>query len=386
MKAMLVMNTALFLGLSLSLCAQDVTRGLAGKKQPLAPRYSINFTEGEAVAGVGAIPVIRLPFECSEDGTVFLSTLQTLNGGSPPANLAPHALSMLLISVSPNNEAHSFPLNNVPNLYDIRQVDDYPSISTVVFLLEAASEEKKEKRTDLGDDGQQIDAMVNVAPRHAFLVLFGRDGKYSRTVQVDDSFEISHIGLFPTGTYLAYGYDRIDHSPKLALLKEDGTLLKYLESPKGAMPDSAVRQEENSAAFVVSPTQFIGHAHSIYVLQNRTDLPILEVDESGGVRAIKPMLRSGLKIDMLIASDLNLYGRMSNANDGSIFEFDENSGNVLKRFDAKKDQSGAGIACVHDNKFVSFRQTEGKLVPLSGSAAPASIDGSDDTNVGVSSH
>ena len=376
MRSILVMNTALLVGLSLPLCAQSVPKNIAAKEQQSAPKYSIDFIEGEPVAGIGAIHAFSMPLECSSDGTLFVSAVQSLNAGSPPANLAPFQPPMLMISVSPTNEAHSFPLNNIPDLSDITQVADYPTDSSVVFLLSAASEDKKEKRTYVGSDGQRNETTVNTAPHHFFLVLFGRDGTYSKTIQVEDPFEITRIGQFPTGMYLAYGYDRTDHSPKLALLKEDGTLLKYLEAPKGGTPESAVRQPKSSGAFFVSPTQFAGQAHSIYLLQNKTDSPILEVSESGAVRVIKPKLRDGLKIDMLIPSDQNLYGRMSDTKDGSIFEFDENNGDVLKRFDAKKDQSGRDIACVHDNKFLSFKQVQGRLIPLSGNAVPASDEGS----------
>src|SRR6185437_8364133 len=110
-----------------------------------------------------------------------------------------------------------------------------------------------------------------------------------------------------------------------------------------------------SGAFFVSPTQFAGQAHSIYLLQNKTDSPILEVSESGAVRVIKPKLRDGLKIDMLIPSDQNLYGRMSDTKDGSIFEFDENNGDVLKRFDAKKGSVWYGY-CLRARQQISFLQ------------------------------
>lgn len=370
------MTTALLVGVSLPLGAQGAPKDIAAKEQQPAPKYSIEFTEGEPVAGIGAIHAFSMPLECSSDGTLFVNTVQSLDAGRLPANLAPFQQSMLMISVSPTNEAHSFPLNNIPDLSDIREVAEYPTDSSIVFLLNAASEDKKEKRTYIGSDGQPNETTVNSAPHHFFLVLFERDGRYSKTIPIEDSFQITRIGMFPDGMYLAYGYDNTDHSPKLALLKEDGTLLKYLEAPKGGIPESAVLQSKNSLGFFVSPTQFAGQAHSIYLLQNKTDSPILEVTESGALRVIKPKLRDGLKIDMLIPSDQNLYGRMSDPKDGSIFEFDENNGDVLKRFDAKKDQSGTDIACVHDNKFLSFKQVQGKLIPLSGTAVPASDNGS----------
>lgn len=78
------------------------------------------------------------------------------------------------------------------------------------------------------------------------------------------------------------------------------------------------------------------------------------------------MLPNGTQINMLIPSDVNLYARVSEAGGSSIHELSSQDGSVLRRFQVGKNESGAAVACVNDGKFISFREVEGRLVPLSG--------------------
>jgi hypothetical protein len=173
------------------------------------PSYSISFQQGDAVPGIGAVSAMRLPFECTNDGTVFITMLQPLVG-APPQTPAQISSSLLLISVPRAREAHSFPLNKVPDLYDISEIGHYVYESKVVFLLRAA--------TSLSEPPEK-------AEHYVYIAIFDRDGNYQKKIEVEDNFQIYKIGLFPSGNYLAYGFDKQDHSPKLAMLEDDGTLL-----------------------------------------------------------------------------------------------------------------------------------------------------------------
>jgi len=59
-------------------------------------------------------------------------------------------------------------------------------------------------------------------------------------VPLSRMFRIQHLAVFPSGIFLAFGFDADDHSPKLVMLKEDGTLLKSLEITRGDMPESVL--------------------------------------------------------------------------------------------------------------------------------------------------
>jgi len=339
-----------------------------------APLYRIVFKSGDAVPGIGAMPAIRLPFECASDGTVFISMVQALGTGSPPRNLSPYSPSLLLTSISPAHEAHSFPLDQVPDLYDIQDIGDYASESKVIFLIRATRENKQATQAPATSDGSQQESRGKPAEHNFYIVIFDRQGNYQKTVQIEAGFRINRLGLFPSGMFLAYGYDEADHTPKLAMLKDDGTLLKFLEIPKGYVPESALGTKDGSGkgpAVYVSPVQFVGQGQFIYVVQNKTKFPLLEINEAGAIRAIQPKLPTGVEINTLVPSDENLYVRVTEIHDGSIYELSAHEGVILRRFHVGDKESGADVACVHDEKFLSFQHSDGKLVPLTGTAEPA---------------
>ena len=327
---------------------------------PNANVYSISFKQNDPVPGVGAALAIRLPFECTSDGTVFITMVQPLGTGNRPTNLAQFSPSFLLTSIGTSGEAHSFPLNQVPELYDVSDVDHFVTDSKVIFLLRAAR-----GNTPGVSSGSESLAKVD---HHLYVVTFNRDGTYQRTTPLDEAFDICRIGLFPSGNYLVLGFTQNDHAPKLAVLKDDGSILEYLTVPKGSLPDKVIGTSAGAKGPVLTPAQLIGHGHSIYIAQLKTDFPILEVSEAGTIRAIRARLQEGLHIKMVIPSDMNLYAWADGPKD-LIYELDAQNGSLLRQLSVSDGQAGANVACVHDDKFLSFESKSGKLIPLIGTAA-----------------
>lgn len=354
---------ALSAAVSLSSWAKDKAPPLR-RRMPSGeiPSYSITFKEGEPVPGVGAALAIRLPFECTADGTVFITTVQPLGAGDRPSNLAQFSPSYLLMSVARTGEAHSFPLNQIPELSDITDIDHFVSDSGVVFLLRATR----------GMSGSDSESPAK-AEHHLYIVKFTLDGTYQKMIQLEDPFSIYRIGVFPSGNYLAFGFDERDHASKLAMLNEDGSVSEYLQVAKADMPESAVgtlHATGKGPPVYLAQMQFIVRKHSIYIAQSKTDFPVLEVRESGAIRAIRTRLPRSLRIDMLIPSDKNIYARADGIKD-LIFELNSETGAVIRELAVLPGQAGANVACVNDEDFLSFRSTKGRLVPLTGSAEPA---------------
>jgi hypothetical protein len=359
----------LLMGLSLSLQGQAVATKQGGIPAPL---YRILFERKDPVAGVDASPAIKLPFDCTGDGSVFV-TMVPLGGQVRPPLYAPPPL--LLAAISPSGKATSFPLDQVTQqLYDVREVDHYASESSVIFLVKAASENTPARRAYTTPDGTQGEFTKNTADRHSYIVLFSRDGEYKKTIETDASIEIQQIGVFPSGTFLAFGYDEKDHSPRLEMLKDDGTLMRTLQISKNDVPESLFGTKDGSGkgpAVYITPAQLVPEGPSILVVQSKTAFPLLEVSEAGEIREIHPKLPKEMQIEGLIASDLNLYARVNPATDGSIYEIGAHDGTVLRRFELSDGRSASGVGCVHEGKFLSFEHGDGKLIPLIGTAEPA---------------
>jgi hypothetical protein len=366
--------SALFMiGVSLSAQGQARSNAEAAKSTPPSARlYTISFERKDAVAGIDASPAIKLPFECTSDGTVFVNMVPVGAQMHPPAYAPP---PLLLTSVSPSGHSNTFPLDQVTEqLFDVREIDHYVAESEVIFLIKAAKENKPVKQTYTKEDGTQGETTKNTADRNLNVVTFDREGQHKKTTEIDEGFTIRHIGAFPSGDFLAFGYEEKDHSPKLVMLKDDGTLLRSLHIPKGDAPDSMFGTKDGSgkgAAVYIAPVQFVPDGHSIIVVQNKTTFPLIEVNEGGAISAVPTKLPKSMTIDALIASDQHLYARVNPATDGSIYEIAAHDGTVLRRFDRSDGQSASAVACVHDGKFLYFEHGEGKLIPLIGTAEPA---------------
>jgi len=363
----------LMLGLSLSAQGQAKPKAEASRSAALpAPLYSISFERKDAVAGLDASPAIKLPFQCTNDGTAFVDMVPVGAQMHPPAYAPP---PLLLTSVSPTGHANTFPLDQTTEqLFDVREIDHYAAESEVIFLIKAAKESKPIKQTYTKEDGSQSEITKNTADRNVYIITFNRDGEHKKTIEIDSGFRIQNVGVFPSGDFLIFGYDEKDHSPKLAMLKSDGTSLRPLEIPKNDAPDSMFGTKDDpgkGGAVYIAASQFVPAGHSIIVVQNKTTFPLLEVNEGGAITAIPTKLPRGMKIDGLIASDQHLHARVTPADDGSIFEIGAHDGMVIRRFILSDGHSASGVACVHDGKFLSFEHGDGKLIPLIGTAEPA---------------
>jgi hypothetical protein len=364
---------ALTLLLALSLSAIANGQSVSEAASSALPSYRISFERREAASGSGGSVALALPFECTSDGTIYVDFVNTVRANS---GIEPLAFpETTLVSISPDGHSQTFRLDQAPKLYS-SNMSFYAAESGVIFLVSGAIENKVVKGTSTGPDGSQHEFIRNDAERHAYVLGFGRDGTYRRRTEIEPSlFPVQRLGVFQTGTFLAYGYDWNRRSSRLALLKEDGTLLKELPIPVDDAPDPMLGAGRSSRA-----AQLIPHGRSILVLQNEKS-PLLEVSESGAIRVIRPKLTKGLQIETVIPSDQDLYVILSPEGWGPsvaqriseqsmpMYEISAEDGILLRRFELD-DRTALGVACVHDRKFLSIDYRDGKVVPLVGTAEP----------------
>jgi hypothetical protein len=339
---------------------------------PLAP-WRISFQRGEAIAGFKAAPALKLPFQCTSDGTVFVSMID-------PALIVDIAdySHLPLTAISPSHAITTFQITRLDELYDVREIDHYASDSEIVFLVSAAKENKQTKQKYMGGDGSKSEDTFNIAPQHTFAVIFDRDAKLKSVVQLDDAFHVQQLGLFPSGLFLAYGYSEIERSPKMAMLDGDGVILKYLQLEEGVMSDRAFNKgpKTTNPEVFLNPVQFVPLGRSILMVQNKTKFPLLEVTEADALRVIRPKLPDGARINFLIPSDENLFALAGAADEGSLYELNPRNGSLLRVFTIENAASSAEVACVHEGNFLSFEHDAGALVPLVGTAERTSDSGS----------
>jgi hypothetical protein len=370
------LGVALFLAAGIPAVFQAQTDPATAPGASAAPAvYRISFERREVVPGVNATPVIQLPRECTSDGTIFISFVSTVraDSGMPPA--PPVHPPMLLTSVSPSGRGQTFPLDRVPQLFISREVDHYASDSGVFFLVEAAKENKPIKQAySVGDYHGEFTR--NAAEQHRYVVEFSRNGEYRRTVAIDDLFQTRNLGVFSSGKFLVFGYEKSDHSPRLAILNEDGALIKFLEIPKGYAPEFMTGGRDSQHPLSIAMSELVPYGRSILAVQNELDSPILEVSEDSAIREIHPRLPDGQQIHYIVAADRGLYiiagpPSMPKGDADTIYEVNPDDGTLLRQFELNDSHRPLSeLACVHDGKFLSLDYRDGDIVPLIGSPEP----------------
>ncbi len=364
---------------------QPPTKKTEKNVKELIPAYQISLKVSDPVAGVPFSPLSQGDPVCAADGTMLLHFV----GFSPNT----HIKKSSFYSISPSREAHFFQLDQVPNFYDLRVGEGYLGESEVVFLVSGATEYKEGNRYAILPNGEKKEWKANVAEHHNYIFVYDRSGHFKQMIQLDNSFSIQSLGVFSGGSFLAYGFDSASRSPRLGLVKEDGTLLQYLQLPDDYLPpDLKKAQEEqkhssSTAPMILGQVQFVSSATNIIVGSTWSHGPLLEVSEAGAIRAIPIALSKDEVIGSVLASETALYVRTIPASASpflnqqppkemparkdAFYEISREDGTILKRLEVAG-KPGPNISCAHDKDFIGFTWSGNNLALLIGTAEPES--------------
>jgi hypothetical protein len=308
---------------------------------------------------------------------MFLNLLQ------PPKYVVP-----TLASISPKGEVHAFELTQVPDLHDVFMHSVAVSDTMVALLVSAARENKEGSVTVTASNGSTWEQKENTAERHNYIATFDRKGEFQDLVQLDDDLRPYRLGVFPSGYFLISATTGPYRPEQLLLLKNDGTILEYLNPPENYADSPDANPNSPQSKFppggIVGLQELIPVRDSIFVV-NTHKRPLLEVRDSGAIRMIVPKLPKGVVIEGVIPSDQGLYLRASSDPDNShksvIYEVDEQDGSILRQFALPGNMIAAGIACVNNGSFLSFQYGDGgAFIPLTGTPeAPSVGDRSQDS-------
>jgi hypothetical protein len=352
------------------------TPSKVGQGNPsVPPRYTISFKRGDPVADIVATPAIKLPFECTSDGTVFVSfaSVEPANSGLPP--LPPGLPPMLLTSIPRSGNGRTFHLDQAPGLYTSEEIDHFAVDSGVLFLVRASQARQPQKRAyTVGKYHGEY--TIDTAEQSTYILIFNRDGEYKRAIPITDEFQILKLGMFPSGTFLAFGYDEKNKTPRLVMLKEDGTLLRSLEIPKNDAPESMISDSNAPHPHSILPSQMVSRDHTIILAQTEGNYPLLEISEGGAITPIRLKLANGEQLESLIPADRNIYvvarrETQQERTEETIYEVRSEDGSLIRTFAFSDGRMTAdAVACVNDDKFLSIDYGSGKVVPLFGTAEP----------------
>ncbi|MEY2412419.1 MAG: hypothetical protein QOD84_1025 [Acidobacteriaceae bacterium] len=132
---------------------------------------------------------------------------------------------------------------------------------------------------------------------------------------------------------------------------------------------------------ILAPVQLVPFQHSILVIPENSSgsskAPILEVRDSGSIRAIRLVVPDVYSVDSFIPSNDHWYVRfkvtpatknVSSTDfvyDPPLFEVNPADGTLLRELQAQPVLT-TGIACAHDEKFIAFRLQNERFVGMRG--------------------
>jgi len=285
-----------------------------------------------------------------------------------PANLIARSLA----GISTTGKVQRFSVAQIPDLQNIQEFGHYVSDTAVVFLVQAEKDSTRHTQDNDSSSAGSPPAQASGSNQRDYIIVFDRKGELKSTVEIDREVRVFHVGVFPSGNFLVYGFDDAKE-PRFSILDSSGALLESFQLERNLTRKSALDTgpDPKGLKVYVAPVQFVPFGESIIAVQPQTELPLLQFSDGGAVTVIRPNLNPGARIRELIPSDeKNLFVRVDDGKSRWIYEIDPDDGKAARRFRITDNQGDANVACVHEGQFLSFEHEEqGKtlvLVPLIG--------------------
>ena len=341
---------------------------------PSYPESKLVLAQGKPVAGVDRSPIVIRPLQCTSKGDVLMEI-----------PVPPTYNEFRVVSLG-RSGGHSFNFNAIPGLFDSLLLSFFPSDSDIVFLFNAAEENKEIDYRMLTDKGKVVAGKANRSEHHEYAVRFGPDGQYKSKILLPDGKQYFKIAVLPSGELLLLSYDPVNRTPLLQVLASDGKQLNSLPLQRGIADYRAIRRgasgdevDAAKASASVGTWQFIAARSKVLLYRPNSRASILEIGARGSVRDVPIVGPNGYELEALIASSDHWFGifRRSdvvddrNGIDSSVSkknfamaELNPLDGSVERLFEMD-DGSFFNIACEVDGQFLSYSVDSGSQFLLS---------------------
>lgn len=323
----------------------DSTAEAVSSVEDTLPVVRLEFAEPKIVPNTISAPDIVLPVDCLSDGTVIVAQL------IPPAF---NDIGITVALASKPEGAISIDKSRVPGFAHL-QFWRYSATKQEIVVL---AEGTKAQNSFSGDAPP---------PYSKFLLIFDRDGNFTKAILLDIPFEPVRFGVLKSGNFVVTGFDRTNNLPKVAIVGRDGTVIHFLDmnlETHSQVQDAYAKALGGHADDLVTSLgmqQMLPYGDNILLISSRTDLPVLEISDAGVIRSTVIQKPKNARIESFIPSDTGRWMiRMSRgASDANreyfLFEADPESGELLRRFEMKTPSTFNAFACASPNSFTAFR-------------------------------
>jgi|GEM_PF-3257949 len=343
--------------------AQTATQAAAkpsGNSAPVAPwpLREIHF--------LGAKPVLGLPTgepathaRCANDGTSFIDLYPDSATAQPGASMPE------LYSVSSTASVKHLARKISADYADISIRDFFVADHTLVTLLHAQRRDDRDTTTE---------------PRDVryFLSVSDYDGDSARLIPLDVRFKPLKVALFGSGDFLVLGWDESNLLPLLALVKDDGTVRRFMDLERKVeplyKPHSTTKEPERApeprpdlatlqrAAFVPYYSQVLltypGTARVILVLSSLGVDGAIPIALPGGF-VLHDVLPPGERRTLVLRAEEKRDSPPAGKGEPTpkptlrMFEMDAHYGTLLREFYFDK-PAIADVTCSPNNKLTAI--------------------------------
>lgn len=328
------------------------------------PIMVTSLTQGSGIAGT---------ISCTDTGSVLF----LMDRSDPGTDANGHPLGHIeLVSVTPKGELRQYAWSNLPNFRNVLAPTSYFAADGKVYALVHA------EKIDANHPEQR-------QPSLPLVLVFGSNGDMERTIPVDPALDPITLGAYANGDLLLISEDTLNRRMRLTVMDSvDGAVRELRLFDNDAMEHNGAGAPSANGDVTYSP-DLLAHFTEIHafgddlllVPMNTWGMPIVEVNENGIVRAVRPALPQNAVVGWWIDSDGRTWkvrtgevrGKpVKDASTGEVMgvavtgskeivEINPNDGAVTRRIAI--DPGGVLPACEHDGdyEFLTAQQKDGLL-------------------------
>jgi hypothetical protein len=322
------------------------------------PVTVIDLSDGKSLLNLPPANILGYPLRCGADGSSFMEIYA--NQGKPQSSLYPE-----LYRVSTKGEAAHIARLLPEQQRKIVSRDIYIADHEIVTLFQT---------------GGKIVPGTPPDPKavNFFLSSTDLDGGSPKITQLALPFEPQKIAAFDSGERLVLGVDQANQVPVLALIKDDGTLIRrldlderqYLHSKgKSAQEEQGASAHQTSMLNMVGSAFFVPDGPKVLLVQPGTGLPVRVFSLQGEERAVKIALPTQFLVENVIGSpqkdtwlvraqQAKAYEKFDSAHISEnpvlrLFEVDKFTGTLIRELQPKLAQP-SDITCVANRKIYAI--------------------------------
>jgi hypothetical protein len=350
---------ALMTGVSVAQSSQvePTTKKARTASAPPWRQMTTRFSDEKVILGLPAENSRSVTY-CSDAGTVFVD----LYGVSMLAGSQP---SPELYSILPSGEVKVLHRTMPSDFNEISILDFFAADHTLVTLLDGV------KRNDQTDKSSPRDV-------HYFLSLSDYEGDFPKLLPLDLSFKPLKVALFGSGDFLVLGWDETNLQPQLALLKEDGTLRRFIDldyrrhpefyATYGSMKEAETSEQGRATVRLLQRAEFVPYGSQVLLTYPGTAKSVSVLSAVGEDRSIPIEFPAGFVLHDVLVSGAN-YPLILRAQPAEVpgtsptvaavnsplrlFEMNSHNGSLLLEFlfdkphiDAVKCSSALGLTAI----------------------------------------